>query len=293
MDKIREKNMSKIGIMTDVNAGLDYIGYDPKIPTLRSIINFGDEHFVDGIEIKADKFYERLVSDKLIPSTSAPTLGDAMEVLDEFVKEGYTDAIMYSISYQLSSIGQMVETLKDEYSDRIKIHVVDTKTATYIQGYIAVEAKRMADEGKSVEEILEYSNYLISNQSAYFVVDNLMYLVKNGRLSGASGFAGTLFKIKPILTINKEGKIVSLEKVKTHHKAIERALELVCNDIEMAPKAKVLVFHTLRENDAKEIVKHLEEKYPQNCPIELHMITPAVGAHIGCGILGFGCFKLK
>src|SRR5574344_75336 len=141
--------MSKIAIMTDVNAGLDYIGYDPKIPTLRSIINFGDEHFVDGIEIKADKFYERLVKDKQIPSTSAPTLGDAMEVLNQFVKEGYTDAIMYSISYQLSSIGQMVETLKEEYEDKIKIHVVDTKTAAYLQGYLAVTAKEMTKQGKS------------------------------------------------------------------------------------------------------------------------------------------------
>ena len=206
--------MSKIAIITDVNAGLDYIGYDPQIPTLRSVINFGDEHYVDGTEIKADEFYKRIVEEKVIPSTSAPTIGDAMTILDELVEKQYTDVILYSISYQMSSIGQMVETLRPEYEDKINIHVVDTKLAAIPQGYIALQAKKMVEEGKSVEEILDYSKYLIDNSKVLFVVDNLMYLVKNGRLSGASGFAGTLLKIKPILTITKEGKIVSFEKVK-------------------------------------------------------------------------------
>jgi len=285
--------MSKIAIVTDVNAGLDYIGYDPQIPTLRSIINFKDEHYIDGIEIRAEEFYERLSTDETIPSTSAPTVGEAMELIERLIEEGYTDMIMYSISYQLSSIGQMVETLREEYGEKINIHVVDTKVATYLQGYIAITAKEMADAGKSVEEILEYSNYLVNNQHAYFVVDNLSYLVKNGRLSGAAGFVGTMFKIKPILELNKEGKIVSKEKVKTHKKAIERALELFCSEVKDAKKIKTFVFHTLREDEAKTIAEYLQKACPNSLPIEIHMITPAVGAHIGCGVLGFGYFILE
>src|SRR5690554_788326 len=158
--------MSKIAIVSDVNAGLDYIGYDPEIPVLRSIINFENEHLVDGIDIKADEFYKRLTTSDFIPSTSAPTVGEAMDLIEKLIEENYTDMIMYSISYKLSSIGQMVETLIDEYKDKINIYVVDTKTATYLQGYIAVRAKEMVKEGKSVEEILEYSNYLIDNMHA-------------------------------------------------------------------------------------------------------------------------------
>ncbi|HAS91407.1 MAG TPA: DegV family protein [Bacilli bacterium] len=286
--------MSKIAIISDVNAGLDYIGYDPEIPVLRSIINFGDEHYVDGIAIKADEFYARLkANDSVIPSTSAPTVGEAMELLEKLIEEKYTDVIMYSISYQLSSIGQMVETLREEYEDKIKIHVVDTKTATYLQGYIAVSAKEMAKQGKSVQEILDYSYYLIDNMHAYFVVDNLTYLVKNGRLSGAAGFVGNMLKIKPILEMNKQGKIVSKEKVKTHRKAVERALEMFLEEIKDVKKVKIFVFHTIREDDAKTIKKYLEERCPNALPIEIHMVTPAVGAHIGCGVLGFGYFILE
>lgn len=285
--------MEKIAIMTDVNAGLDYIGYDPQIITLRSIINFGDEHYVDGIEIKADEFYERIYRDKCIPSTSAPTIGDAMVELNKLVNEGYTDVIMYSISYKMSSIGQMVETLIPEYENKINIHVIDTKTSAFNQGYMALEAKKMVDEGKSVKEILERTKYLIDNNNTYFVVDDLMYLVRNGRLSGAKGFVGTIIKIKPILNIDKTGQIVTFEKVKTHKKAVERAMELVENDLNNCKKAKLFIYHTLREDDAKELQKYYEEKYPQFGKVEIMVITPAVGAHIGYGILGFSYFMLE
>ncbi|MGD9886571.1 MAG: DegV family protein [Bacilli bacterium] len=285
--------MQKIAVISDVNAGLDYLGYDPHIPVLRSIINFGEEHYVDGIDIKADAFYKKLQTSSIIPSTSAPTVGEAMDLLDKLVKEGYTDVIMVSISYQLSSIGQMVETLIDEYADKIKIYVIDSKRATYMQGYIAVTAKTMADKGKEVSEILDYCHYLIDNNHAYFVVDDLSYLVKNGRLSGAAGFVGSLLKVKPVLELTKEGKIVSKEKIRTHSKAVERALELFMDEIKDAKKVKILVFHTIREQDASELVKRLQKECKNAETIELHMVTPAVGAHIGCGIIGVGYFILE
>lgn len=285
--------MSKIAIVSDVNAGLDYIGYDPEIPVLRSIINFENEHLVDGIDIKADEFYKRLTTSDFIPSTSAPTVGEAMDLIEKLIEENYTDMIMYSISYKLSSIGQMVETLIDEYKDKINIHVIDTKTATYLQGYIAVRAKEMVKEGKSVEEILEYSNYLIDNMHAYFVVDNLSYLVKNGRLSGAAGFMGNLLKIKPVLELTDDGRIVSKLKVKTHRKAVETAIDLFTQELSSAKDAKILVFHSQLEEKAKELKEFFEEKFKFKTSVEIHMITPAVGAHIGSGIIGFGYFILE
>lgn len=285
--------MCKIAIMSDVNAGLDYIGREAGIPVLRSIINFGDDHYIDGIDIKADEFYKKLSTSKIIPSTSAPTIGEAMEMIEKFIEERYTDVIMYSISYQLSSIGQMVESLKEEYQDKINIHVVDTKMAAYMQGYVAVCAKEMATAGKGVEEIIQYSKFLIENSHAYFVVDDLSYLVKNGRLSGVAGFLGGMLKIKPVLELNKEGKIIPKEKIKTHRRAVERALELFLDEISGTKKVKVLVLHTVRENDAKAIVEYIKEKANNVIDIELHMVTPAVGAHIGCGILGFGYFILE
>ena len=218
--------MSKIAIITDVNAGLDYLEKQYDIHVLRSIINFGTEHYVDGIGIKADEFYQRIAKitdSSKIPSTSAPTIGEAMELLEKLIDEGYTDAIMYSISNKMSSIYEMMCTLKEEYEGKINLHVVDTLTSVYAQAYMAIKAREMADEGKSVEEIIDYSNFLIKNNHLYFVVDNLNYLIKNGRLSATAGTIAALLKIKPILEINTEGSIVACEKVRTHSRAVETA----------------------------------------------------------------------
>ena len=288
--------MSKIAIISDVNAGLDYIGIDPQIPVLRSIINFGEEHYVDGVDIKADEFYKKIeekLSEGIIPSTSAPTIGDAMELIEKLIDEGYTDVIMYAISFQLSSIGSMIETLKEEYEDKIRIHVVDTKTATYLQGFLAVTAKQMADSGHGVEEIIQRSNELIDNSHAYLVVDNLNYLVKNGRLSGAAGFFAGLLKIKPIIEVSKEGKLTTYEKIKTFHRAIERIKELIKEEIKDSKKVIIFVFHTCRDEDALVLKQYFIDNFENIDDVQIHMVTPAVGAHIGCGVLGVGYYILE
>lgn len=283
--------MRKIAIISDCNAGLDYVKGGENIPVLRSMIIFGEERYVDGTDIKADEFYHKIQTTDVIPSTSAPTVGEAMTLIENLIDEGYTDVIMYSISYQLSSIGQMVESLRDEYP-QINIHVVDTKMATLMQGFLALEAQRMVEEGCSVEEILERSYYLIDNSHAYFVVDDLRYLVKNGRLTGAQGFLGGLLKIKPLLELSKDGRIISKEKIKTHRRAVERGLQLLLDEIGDHPKLQILVFQTERLDDAKKVADFFKEKLGDRADVLITTVTPAVGAHIGSGIIGFGYFKL-
>ncbi len=285
----------KIAIMTDVNAGLDYIGYDSGITCLRSSVNFPNEVLVDGIDIKADEFYTRIkdINDpKDIPSTSAPAMGDIMDALEKFIEEGYTDVIHFPISFALSSTGQMVETVAKEYEDKIKVHVINTKLACYLQGYLAINAKKMVESGATPEEIIERSNYLIENSQAYFVVEDLNYLVKNGRLTGMAGFMGSLLKIKPVLELNKEGQIVTKEKIRTYTKAIERVVELMLEFLEGKQKIKLLGFHSLKEDVVKEIIQRIKDAHPEIDEVEIHFITPAVGAHIGAGVIGVGAFIL-
>lgn len=285
----------KIAIMTDVNAGLDYIGYDSGITCLRSSVNFPNEVLVDGIDIKADEFYERIknITDpKDIPSTSAPAIGDIMEAIEKFIEEGYTDVIHFPISFKLSSTGSMVEQVAKEYEDKIRVHVVDTKVACYLQGYLALNAKKMVEEGASVQEVVDRSNYLIKNAKAYFVVEDLNYLVKNGRLSGMSGFMGNLLKIKPVLELNEEGYIVTKEKVRTYSKAVDTITGLILEHIKDHDKVFVFGLHSLKEETINEVINNIKASRPDIENIEIHYITPAVGAHIGAGVIGVAAFIL-
>ena len=283
----------KIAVMTDVNAGLDYVGFDTGIYCLRSSINFpNQEPLVDGIDIKADEFYDRIkniTKSSEIPSTSAPSVADIYATLDELIEKGYTDVIHYPISFELSSTGQTVQMLAEEYVGKINVHVVNTKTAAFVQGHIALEAKKMVDAGKSVEEIIEYSEYLINNNKIYFLVDDLNYLVKNGRLSNAAGFIGSLFKIKPILSIRETGKIESIEKVRTYQRVEELILEYVGDH----QKNEIFGFHSNNIESLNILLGGIAEKNSLLSNQSIHYITPAVGAHIGCGVIGVAVFKLK
>ena len=287
----------KIAVMTDVNAGLDYVGFDTGIYCLRSSINFpNQEPLVDGIDIKADEFYDRIkniTKSSEIPSTSAPSVADIYATLDELIEKGYTDVIHYPISFELSSTGQTVQMLAEEYVGKINVHVVNTKTAAFLQGYIALEAKKMVDAGKSLEEIIEYSEYLINNNKVYFLVDDLNYLVKNGRLSNAAGFIGSLFKIKPILSIRETGKIESIEKVRTYQKAIKRVEELILEYVGDHQKNEIFGFHSNNIESLNILLGGIAEKNSLLSNQSIHYITPAVGAHIGCGVIGVAVFKLK
>lgn len=288
--------MNKIAIISDVNSGLDYIGFDSQIPVLRSMINFGEEHYIDGLEIKADEFYQKVqekIKDRIIPSTSAPTVGEAMNLIEKLIEEGYTDVIMYSISFKLSSIGTMVENLQSEYEDKIRIHVVDTRTATYMQGFLAMHAKKMVEEGKDVDEIIKETLELRDRSHAYFVVDDLSFLVKNGRLSGAAGFFAGLLKIKPVIEVSDDGRIATVEKIKTHSRAVERVKELIQEQTKGAKKVQLILFHTCREEDANVLKDYFYKTIENVQDIQVHVVTPAVGAHLGCGVLGAGYYILE
>lgn len=285
----------KIGISTDVNAGLDYVSNPYDIKVLRSSVNMEGQVYIDGIDIRADEFYEKLskVEKKEdIPSTSAPALGDIYDLFDYYVENGYTHIIHFPISFALSATGSTVKQVSEEYKDKLNVTVIDTKAACFIQGYLAMNAAKMVSEGATPEEIVARSNYLIEHRSIFFVVDSLDYLVKNGRLSGATGLIGNLLKIKPILELNNEGKIVQFEKIKTTKKARQRVVELVLDYIKEEENVKVMLFHTLALEAAEELKQLVHEARPDIKDIEIHYVTPAVGAHIGCGVAGIAAYKL-
>ena len=286
----------KIGIMTDVNSGLDYVENPYDIKILRSSVNMNGRVYIDGLDIRADEFYHMLSKVERredIPSTSAPALGDIYDLFDYYVENGYTDIIHFPISFQLSATGSTVVQVAEEYKDKLNVVVVNTKTACYMQGYLAMNAAKMVLDGASVEEIVKRSEFLVNNQAMYFVVGSLDYLVKNGRLSGTSGIIGNLVKIKPILELNKEGKIVQFEKIKTNLKARMRLVELINEFVGTNTDVKVMIFHTGALDAADHLKQLLNEMNPNIKDVETYYVTPAVGAHVGCGVAGVGVFKLS
>jgi len=149
----------------------------------------------------------------------------------------------------------------------------------------------MADAGSSVSEILVELEKIRDNHGIFVSVDTLRYLVKNGRLSGASGFMGSLLKIKPMLALTKEGKIEAAEKIRTRSKAISRMIERFLEENPDGTLEKVFLIHGNAFEDVKAVREKLLEALPSIKEIIDYPLTPVVGAHAGPNALALGWLK--
>jgi DegV family protein with EDD domain len=175
------------------------------------------------------------------------------------------------------------ELMEEEYPDR-KIYVIDSLNASAGAGMMVYMARDLQKEGVAAEEIVNHIEKIKSQFKAIFVVDDLQYLVRGGRLSPLSGAVGTILDIKPILHIT-EGKIDALKKSRTRKKALTDLLEVVKS---MNPdKEYISVVYTKDEDAAKEYAARVEKE--TGIPIKhIIPINPTIGAHTGPNALGIG-----
>lgn len=282
--------MSKVAILACSNAGLDYLDYPKDIRILRSVIHFGtDESYDDFVQMDAKTFYERIQKDPNdIPRTSYVSPGTMINYFEELEKEGYDEALVITISSKLSGLYEAVKRIASEV--KIKVTAFDSLTLAYAEAYMALEAHRLAKEGKSVAEILPYLEKIRDNDKIFFAVDTLLYLVKNGRLSKLSGTLGTMLQLKPLLQLGDDGKVESIEKIRTTHKAHQRVLEKY---IEETQGLNVLTYISHAHADEyvdwfkTEIKKAFSER-----EVVVAYLTPVVGAHTGPKGIGIGYIKL-
>ena len=247
---------------------------------------FGEEAFRDNLDMTPEQFYERLPRSQRLPTTSQPSPVEYMNVYRTILDENPESTILsFHISSGLSGTYQsakLAKSMLEEEGDRIT--VVDTLSASYGFGFMVVHAARLAAEGKSAEEILESAEKLRASRKLYFLVDTLEYLQKGGRIGKASAILGTLLNIKPILSIDEEGIIYAVEKVRGRKKAVARMIELFKADLPGVNKINVAVGHTAEPESGKEFLNELAGHFTLEEQV-LTNVGPVVGSHVGNGTL--------
>ncbi len=280
----------KTGIVVCGNSGVDYMSLDFPVKLIRSTLNLGGKEYEDYVDIQANEFYKMIEENPNIDvSTSQTSTGTIANVYEEMKEEGYTDVIVIVISSKLSGTFQGAILAKELVKD-LNVYVLDSRTVSYGEAYLVIEAIRLIKEGKSTIEIIDYLEKIRDHIYIYVLVDTLKFLVKNGRLSATSGFLGTLLKIKPLLHIQKDGSLVPFEKIRTTNKAQSRLIEVLEENIR---DKNVIIFiaYTNNKEKAQEIKDILLQKR-KDVTIELVPLTPVVGAHAGPGTLGVGYIEI-
>lgn len=250
-------------------------------------LSFGNETFVEGVDITVEEFYDRLSKSRELPTTSQTSPSQYVEVYRNLMQQ-YPESSIVSIhissgmsgTYQSALLAKtMIEEERGEDTD---ITVIDSLCATYGFGLQVVLAARMAKAGASVEAIKAEVDRVGKARQLYFLVDVLEYLQKGGRIGKAAAILGTLLNIKPILSVDDEGVIYAVDKVRGHKKAVSRVIELFVKDYGDQKDINIAVCDCVNPEGAEEILRLMGEHFTIHEVVRTS-IGAVVGTHVGPG----------
>ena len=251
---------------------------------------------VDGVpadlsaEFDGRAFYEAMRRGAVV-QTSMVTPEAARQGMEPHLANG-DDVLFVGLSGGVSGtcwgVGLVAGELAEQYPER-KIHVLDSRGASLGEGLIALEAAKLAAEGRVIEEIIVRCEELCGKMRQHFMVDDLKFLRRGGRISGGAALAGTLLQIKPILQGDEEGKIVVLAKVRGKKAGIEELVRLYDQMVE-DKSAPVGISHAGSPADALHVATRLRQL---GCAGEILTVChePVTGAHVGPGMLAVSYFR--
>lgn len=247
---------------------------------------FSNETYREEVDISAEAFYEE-VKNRDLPTTSQPPIGEFVELFEKLSND-YDEVVSIHLSSGISGTYQGAITAGTMVVG-IKVYAFDSEISCMVQGFYALEAAEMAEQGKSGEEIIARLGEMKHSIRAYFMVDDLSHLQRGGRLSSAQAFIGSLLQVKPLLHF-EDKRIVPFEKVRTRKKALNRVVELLAEDAGSGEQYRAAIIHANREAEALEWKKELETQFP-NVEFMLSYFGPVIGTHLGEGSMGMGWYK--
>jgi len=277
--------MSKVAVVTDSSAYLPPDLLEKyNITVTPQVLIWGDETFLDGVDILPDEFYKRLATSKVMPTTSQVAIVTMKASFEKLLAEGY-HVLGIFISANLSGTIQSATRAREmlpEAADRIAI--VDSNSTAIAMGFHVLTVARAVQEGANLVECQKLAEKCQQHTGVFFVVETLKFLYRGGRIGGAQALMGTVLNIKPVLEL-RDGQIESIEKARTKRKAMDRLIALVSHQVEGRTPLRLAAFHANAEVEARSLLETVTAKLN---PVETFVtsVSPAIGVHAGPGTVG-------
>lgn len=272
-----------VRIVTDSTCDLSRAELDELGVTVVPLsVYFGDEEYLDAIELDPDAFYERLATYQGQVRTSQPPVERFRQAYAALRDEGARDVVSIHISSRLSGTLNSASIAREELVGEMDIDVVDSYNVSLGLGAVVLEAALAAQRGASRNEVAETARREAARVHVIATFDTLEFLRRGGRIGRARSLLGSILSIKPILHVD-QGELNVFERVRTRAKALDRMVELAAEDQRIK---RLFVAYGADLEAAETIVERVRPRLPHT-DIRLGRIGAAVGVHGGPGLVGF------
>ena len=273
--------MSKIALVTDSTCDLPKsVVKDKNITVIPLNVHFGEETFLDGIDLQSNEFFEKLSTSEIHPQTSQPSVGRFVETYNDLLKK-HDSILSLHISSKLSATYNSALQAQKEIGNE-KIKVIDSMNGTLGLGAIVHHIADLNQKGESFENLVKEAEKIIPNAIFMGLVPTLEYLAKGGRIGKARAFMGSLLKIKPILSA-VDGEIQSVGKART----LIKGMDFIVDEMKNRKISKLFIVHANHEERAN-LLKEKTTDLIDPKDIIIAEFGPVVGTHLGPGSFGVG-----
>lgn len=252
---------------------------DAGITIVPLTVFFGDEAYLDGVELDSASFYSKLQSSEVLPRTSQPSPAAFQEAYVRLINEGADAILSIHLSAKLSGTYQSACTARDTLPDTVKkipIEIIDSQSISVGMSRSIIRAAQEAREGLGLLEIKAHVLDELTRTRILAVMDTLEYVRRGGRIGGARAFLGNMLSVKPIISL-KDGEVIPIEQPRTRSKAYARVAEL----LQEMGKIEFVSIAESGEGLGQQLAEALKPVYSGDLPI--YRLGSALGTHTGPG----------
>lgn len=237
----------------------------------------------DNREMDPGDFY-RMLREGEMATTSAVNVADYTEKMTPYLRAG-KDVLVMAFSSGLSatchSARIAAQELMEQFPER-KIYVVDTLCASLGQGLLVWYAARLKNEGKSIEEVRDWTEENKLRLCHWFTVDDLHFLKRGGRISPATAVLGTMLSIKPVMHVDDEGHLIKVGTARGRNASLKALVDHMEETAIDPAEQTVFISHGDCEADANKVAEDVKRRFGVKSVVINH-VGPVIGAHSGPG----------
>jgi DegV family protein with EDD domain len=247
---------------------------------------FKDRTYLDRVEISPEEIYKGL--DTQVPTTSTPSPQEAQNALESLREKGFTDVLAIHISSGLSATSNTIRLAAAQVAG-LRTTIIDSKSLSMGLGFVVVQAARWLKEGVDLATVIERTEGMVARGKAYFVVKTLEYLRRGGRIGGVAAAVAGALDLKPIISIDEEGKYFSYKRVRGRKQSIRELFDIAREGIQ-AGMNQLAVMHGDALEEGQALYEQVKE-LPGIKELVFGQIGPVLVVHTGPGLLAVALNK--